>query len=167
MNPDQIFHEATLKCKKGITREFIAEIVAADKTNTIKKYLGSYGIIQLALHLQKIAKSTPPQRMLPVSIDSGTDIKQKGAQDFKKRHAKSLEEVYGVQSGQTTFKSAFGTKPYQGWAKPKQPKKIQYNHQPLVVNDFPESTTATYTWTSASAEVAGFDPPLEVMDDEV
>ncbi len=80
MNKDQIFIDAVLSCKKAITREFISSCIAKDKTNTIRKYLNSYGIIQLALYLQKLATSLSPARGLSIQINEQLDVSQKKAQ---------------------------------------------------------------------------------------
>lgn len=69
INKDQIYANAISKCEKVITLEFIKEIVADDKTDTIKKYFISYGPLQLAFHLQSLARTLRPPKNLQIGIE--------------------------------------------------------------------------------------------------
>lgn len=80
MNQDQVFIDAIQSCKKQIDRPFISQIILKDKTNTIKKYLNSFGITQLAYLLQKLATEMYPGKSLLVAIDDRTDKNQRRAQ---------------------------------------------------------------------------------------
>lgn len=84
MNKDQIFAEAVNKCKGKIDRNFISQIVLEDKTNTIRKYLNSFGMTQLALFLQDLARNIAIPKILSVAIDSDYDVNQKKAQQQEK-----------------------------------------------------------------------------------
>lgn len=85
MNKDQIFMDAIKGSRKDITREFISKIISEDKTNTIRKYLASYGITQLAIHMQELGRIANPPKLLNVKISDEVDIRQKRVQEGKVR----------------------------------------------------------------------------------
>lgn len=90
---DQAFVDAATSCKKEINREFIAQAIVNDKTNTLRKYLNSYGMVQLAYKLRDLAYVNPPHKSLVINIDAFSDKKQKRAQDLSRATQKYLNDL--------------------------------------------------------------------------
>lgn len=79
MDTTEIFLAAVKDCESEINRDFISKITISDKTNTIKKYLNSFGMVQLAYYLQKLAM---PRKALRININSDCDGRQKKMTKF-------------------------------------------------------------------------------------
>lgn len=80
-NKDQIFADSMKTCEGRIDRTFIARIIAQDKTNTIRKYLNSYGIMQLAFFLKEVAHKLDSNKEIYVEIYDHIDQRQKKTQE--------------------------------------------------------------------------------------
>ncbi len=68
----KVFVEAAKKCTSPITRSVIEKLLKTDTTQELRKYLKSYGIMQLAQFLAELSTKN-----IRVSIDSNMDVRQK------------------------------------------------------------------------------------------
>lgn len=98
-NNDEIFLNALQKCRRTITRDFIAKAASEDQTKTIRKYLNSFGIMQLALFLQDLA-SLKLQKSFSIDVSEHGDIKQKRTQEGKKRADEQHDALIKALEGQ-------------------------------------------------------------------
>lgn len=149
MNREQIFTDAVKKCSGVIDRKFITQIIVEDKTNTIRKYLNSNGIVQLAYHLQETAKNVL-QMNLDILVDDIYDERQK--RYSKPRKNKSTTPPVRLYTNKPVAWKGYTTTSYQALD---ETVISMYNHTYTVDGNLqptPPQTDITFT-TEDSDEI--------------
>lgn len=72
---DKIFFNAAKMCEGVITREVIEKLIIEDKTNTLKKYLCSFGMTQFAHKISQIVKASGKSPLV-IAINEMADIRR-------------------------------------------------------------------------------------------